>query len=394
MTYTETHKVTLIKPAQRQLQDKVVNNNLSDLLESVQTKALSVRGWTVAGDPSAKEYQAWGQSKSNAWERISAYRTTDYRGYEHVYKMYLSISYYREDGKTPEPNELGSILRTIAVRVTQPKFGKWTLKEVDGAEYVLPDTEGASYSTDDIGYAPVEMPADWDSHFSHLFGLDPHITRIRRALEAGIMSGWNNRYHCALVGPPGCGKSDISQSIKRALGEDAVLEFDATATTAAGAIKELSEREILPRILIVEEIEKADQKAMQFLLSVLDLRSQIRKTTARNTIVRDTKLFAIATVNDVPLFQSLQAGALASRFSNTITFKRPSREQLRMILEREVEKVGGNPLWINPTLDYCDKANINDPRSVTAHCMCGRDMLLTGEYEAMMEATTSEREEP
>jgi hypothetical protein len=373
VSVSETHQIVLVKPAQRQLRPQVIDNNITSLLGSVNNKSLKVRGWTVAS--TATECDSWSKETVLVDD-----------GSEYIYSMYLTVSYQRDDDKQPGNNDLASILRNINIRASQPAFGKWTLDKVNGTQYVVADT-GDVVSADLLGYAEVELPEDWSEHFDHLFGLDAHVTRVLRALEAGVMSGWNNRYHVALVGPPGCGKSDICQSIKRALGEDAVMEFDATATTAAGAIKELTEREILPRVLLVEEIEKADEKALAFLLSVLDLRSEIRKTTARATIQRDTKLFAICTVNNVELFKRLQAGALASRFANKVWFKRPSREQLALILTREVERMNGDPAWINPTLDYCDAKGITDPRQVIAICLCGREMLVTGEYQKMLAAT-------
>lgn len=385
MTYTETHKIVLTKLAQRNLQEKVIEGNITSLLASINNKSLAVRGWTVDRDKRTSEYS---YRPSRSWrQRIAGYQTDA----EYIYEMYLTVTFERADDKKPDNNELAAILRKIHTRAQQPSFGKWALESCDDEKYVpVNDGESAGINADLLGYADIAIPENWGEHFDHLYGLDSHIARIRRALEAGIMSNWNNRYHCALVGPPGCGKSDICRSIKRALGEDAVLEFDATATTAAGAMKELAEREILPRILLVEEIEKADEKAMSFLLSVLDLRSEIRKVTARTTIQRDTKLFAIATVNDVPLFQKLQAGALESRFANKLWFKRPTREQLSMILTREVDKVDGDPEWITPTLDYCDDAGITDPRTVTAICLCGREMLITGEYQKMLAETTTD----
>jgi MoxR-like ATPase len=168
------------------------------------------------------------------------------------------------------------------------------------------------------------------------------------------------------------------------------MEYDATATTAAGAIKDLAEREILPRVLVVEEIEKADEKALAFLLALCDLRGEIRKTTARATIQRDTKVFVIATVNNVDLFEKVLAGALASRFANKIYFKRPSRDTLAMILDREVAKVDGDEAWIKPTLDYCDDRDITDPRQVIALTLTGADMWLSGEYQTMLADTSQE----
>jgi MoxR-like ATPase len=255
----------------------------------------------------------------------------------------------------------------------------------------MPDDDDGVGTTDDlIGYSDVNIPDDWDDSFQHLYGLDSHIQRVRTALEAGVNSGWRNRFHAALIGPPGCGKSDICESLKQALGEDAVMKLDATATTAAGAIKELSEREILPRVIVIEEIEKAPEASMSFLLGVLDQRSEIRKVTARQTVQRDTKLLAFATVNDVALFRKLQAGALASRFPNTIFFQRPTRETLALILTREVAKIEGNAEWIGPTLDYCADRDITDPRKVISLCLCGMDGWLDGTYAKMLDDTSED----
>ena len=381
--YKEEHLLVLEKPALRNLQKKVIEKNINELLASVNTRAMSNRGWVLDKVDSAGIYpgQPWKQSK--------APRNMDA---EYLYELHLRLCYSREDDRKPESGNLRSLLNTIYTRAIQIGFGKWELTTVDNEKYVKPGENGDSDAKNAfLGYADVVIPDDWDDNFSHLFGLDSHIARVKRAIEAAMLSNWSNRYHCALVGPPGCGKSDICQSLKRALGDDAVLEFDATATTAAGAIKELAERETLPRILLVEEIEKADEKSMSFLLAALDLRGEIRKTTARGNVQRDTKLLAIATVNDIPLFERLQAGALASRFANKLWFKRPSKEQLTLILKREIAKVeGGSNRWVKPTLDYClNRDNpITDPRAVTAICLCGREMLLNGEYQKMLEDTS------
>jgi hypothetical protein len=382
MAYHEAHLITFAKPAKRNLRANVIESNATSLISSILTKSLKVRGWEFETD-----------TVRGTDGTFFARRDTDDENTPYVFQMFWSITFNREDGKEPNSNEFAAILRTLAQRSSSPAFGAWTLAEVDGKPYIMPgddDEISSNINADLIGYADVEVPDEWDKNFAHLYGLDPHIKRIKGAIEAGIMSDWRNRFHCALVGPPGCGKSDISQSIKRALGEDAVMEYDATATTAAGAIKDLSEREILPRVLIVEEIEKADEKALSFLLALCDLRGEIRKTTARNTIQRETKLLVIATVNDVPLFDKLQAGALSSRFANKIWFKRPSRETLAMILTREVAKIDGDPIWIGPTLDYCEDHGISDPRQVIALCLCGREMLVTGEYQKMLADTAED----
>lgn len=378
ITPTTTHKLLLTKNAVRALQDKVIEGNVSNLLASVNTRAINVRGWVLRIDPIFP--------LSSTWRR----RDSAEKGFTYRYEMFLAIDYTSD--RTPEPNELDRIIRTLSTRCGQPQFGRWELAEVDAQPWsATPEAEVVK--DDALGYAPVVIPADFEEHFSHLYGLDSHITMVKRAVEAGLITNWSNRSHCVLVGPPGCGKSDLSQSLKRALGEEAVMELDATSTTRAGAEKELTEREVLPRILIIEEIEKAEEKTMSFLLSLMDQRAEIRKTTARASVVRDTKCFVIATVNDQDLFRKLQAGALSSRFSNVIHFDRPSREQLAMILTREVQRIDGDLAWVQPTLDYCEDQGITDPRRVTTICLCGREMLLTGEYQKLLKDTGARKGE-
>ena len=45
---------------------------------------------------------------------------------------------------------------------------------------------------------------------------------------------------------------------------------------------------------------------------------------------------------------------------------------------------------MDPTLDYCEQQGITDPRQVTALCLCGREMLITGEYQKMLADTERE----
>jgi hypothetical protein len=375
----EVHNLILTKLAERTLQTKAIEKQLDFLIKGANNRSLAVQGWEIEAD----SIERWDGQPGPAWrQRDDLSGNAVYK-----YEMYLKVTYSSRTDKAPDKNILRAICFGISTKAAQPIGGSWTLSMMDGEEYVRPDENNIPLSNDFIGYTEINIPDNYEDHFSHLFGLESHTARIKRAMEAGLLSKWEHRLHCALIGPPGCGKSDICGTIKRMLGEEAVLEFDATATTAAGAIKELAEREILPRVLVVEEIEKADEKALTFLLAVLDLRSEIRKTTARATIQRDTKLFAIATVNNVDLFKRLNAGALASRFANQIYFKRPNRDQLEMILQREVLKVNGDFAWIAPTLDWSEKMDITDPRMCISICMCGRDLLNTGEYQKMMEDT-------
>lgn len=375
MPHSEQHTITFTRDMDRAIQQKSFTNSVNSLLSSISTKSLNNRGWSfcdvmgslteVDGGETARRYQ---------WE------------------MQIDFAH---PTNVPASTEFAGILYTLYGRAMTPAFGRWNLTHVDGTEYQPPsDDEQVSSKIDKdlIGYADCTIPEDWPVHFEHLYGLEAHIFRVRSAITAAIQSNFANRFNVVLVGPPGCGKSDIANSVKAALGEDAVMAFDATSTTAAGMIKELSERDILPRVIVFEEIEKATEASMQPLLGMLDQRAEVRKLTARGAIQRDTKILAIATVNDYALFQKLQAGALSSRFSNVVHFSRPSRETLAMILHREVTKVNGDAAWVKPALDFCEENNIDDPRQVISICLCGQNDLLTGEYQKMMEATSLQAE--
>lgn len=199
------------------------------------------------------------------------------------------------------------------------------------------------------------------------------------------MSNWQQRANIALIGPPACGKSDICKSLKKLLGDEAVLEFDGTSTTMAGAQQNLAEREVLPRVMLIEEIEKAPETALPWLLSILDLRGEVRKTTARGNILREVHMVGICTVNNQEVFDKLASGALSSRFSLPLHFQRPPREILWKILHREVTKISGDDAWIEPVLDYAEKRGISDPRKLIAICLTGREKLLSGEYQKMLD---------
>jgi hypothetical protein len=391
MSYSEKHRIILVKLSKRHLNDETKNSNLTALITSVITKSRRVAGWNMT--------PVMNKGGTPFTEMDAGVKEVD-AGFKYVTSMTVALDYSRDDGKRPGAFEMASILKVIYDRASTPAFGNWTLSQVEYefgtfSSYIPPDAEGGTEvpaDAEEIGYAEFNLPDaasdEWQEAFAHLFGLDYHIAQIHDALSGSRDCAWKFRFNCALIGAPGCGKSDIAGTVKKVLGDEAVMEFDATAMTAAGAIKELSERDILPRVLIVEEIEKADEKSLSFLLAMCDLRGEIRKVTARTNLQRDTKVFVIATVNDDEKFRTIQSGALFSRFSNKIYFDRPTRDHLALILNREVSKLpNGNPEWITHTLDYCETQGITDPRTVISICLCGRDKLITGEYQKMLTAT-------
>jgi hypothetical protein len=125
------------------------------------------------------------------------------------------------------------------------------------------------------------------------------------------------------------------------------------------------------------------------LLGIADQRGEINKTTARGEVQKAVKCLCIATVNDYDLFQRLQSGALNSRFSNKVFFKRPPREISMRILRREIAKVEGDQEWAEPALDYCETHGIVDVREMISICLCGADGLLDDSFQKMMDETGS-----
>jgi hypothetical protein len=365
----ETHTITFARTMDRALQAKSYRRSVDSLIDSIATKSRTTKGWSF-------EENINGLIEDN-----------EYHEDGHRYSWTLNVA-FNHPSNTPDRYELDSIAFTLYGRAMTPAFGRWTLASVDGKPYDPPSEDDANITTkEDIGYADCSIPGNWDEHFEHLYGLDAQIRRVKNAITAAITSKFRNRFNVVLVGPPGCGKSDIALSMKAALGDDAVWSFDATAITAAGLIKRFDTADILPRIVVFEEVEKASKDALQPLLGILDQRGEVRKTTARGDVQRDTRCLTICTVNNYELFQSMQAGALHSRHPNRVFFKRPSRTTLSMILHREVAKVDGDVEWVKPALDFCEANGIDDPREVIAHCLCGGDGLLDGSYQADMAAT-------
>lgn len=373
------HRIVLTKDSQRHLNgDSIVTNQIPHIMGAV-SAAMRVKGWNIAPMTIDEASMVSWYEAPLLDDSANNYRT----------ELYFTVTH---DGETPPTaSEIKAIAKTMHTRASNPLGGRWQLSLIDGTPYVVKD--GETLSTKDFtAYAECDIPMDYETHFDHLYGLESHVARLRGALEVAIMSQFTNRYHVALIGPPGCGKSDICETLADIMPDGSVMKFDATATTAAGAIKQLDEAEILPRILVVEEIEKINAEAMSFLLALMDMRGEIRKTTARATINKDAKILVVATVNNHQLFDGMLAGALSSRFANKLWFHRPSEDVLARILAREIAKLDGDNEWIAPVVQYAKEKNINDPRMLCALCLCGRDGWLDGTFVKMLADTDKPQE--
>lgn len=234
---------------------------------------------------------------------------------------------------------------------------------------------------------------DATPYFSHLYERNAQISVVLSAVAAAKSTRFAHRFHSVLFGEPGCGKTAITSALAKMIGEENVLRFDGPSCTKAGLENFFLEGDDIsgPKIMIFEEIEKADGDAHKVLLSMLDERSEVRKTTGdEGQRVQDVKVLCLATVNNMTLFNKLYAGALSSRFTHKIQCPRPTRKGLENILKREVNKCGGDEAWIAPALDYVLNVECTtDPRRAIAVCLSGRERLLTGAYQKALRSIAS-----
>jgi hypothetical protein len=354
------HVLTLFKWAERSLREDAIRNQLNHAVDRSLSGGRG-RVWS-AGKPKVEREEANG-------------------GYRYT----ATVNFWRE-GRSVTPDveaKQFDRIRDIAKRATGGRG--WAMNgDAEKVERTPKADQGPA------SYAEVKVNLDPSGgYFSHLYDLDPQIGVVLSAVEEYERSQFENRFHTVLYGEPACGKTEILRGLSRMVGPDAVMHFDATSTTSAGAKQLLTEAAQVPPILCIEEIEKADETSLRWLLGVLDYRAEVRALKYRAGLVsKQVKLLCLATVNDFALFNKMMDGALASRFSNKVYCPRPSVATLTMILEREVKKAGGNTKWIKPALEWCMKEEkTNDPRRIITVCLCGRDKLLSGDYQKMLKAT-------
>ncbi len=309
-----------------------------------------------------------------------------------MWKWSKTIKFERSRGfASTKDSQWAKIVSAIDEKSRSSVYGKfpWKIKSAsDLLGITTKKNKESKKSNQPKDYGQIEL--EKNGFFDHIYERKHHVNIVYSALEAFKDSNMRNRFHCVLHGPPGCGKSDILISVSKMLGpeNEAFIKFDATSMTEAGVSKLLLESDFIPPVLIVEEIEKAPENHLRWLLGILDHRAEIRRTNFRiGNKARNVKMLCLATVNDLNLFKNSMSGALASRFAHEIYCPRPSRAVMEKILLREVERINGDTNWIEPTLSYCiDDKGLDDPRKVIPICLCGREKLLTGEYQKSLNA--------
>lgn len=386
-TLTVEHVVVLEKQAGRQIDERKAAQHIDTITTSAMTTERMKRGWST-------------YYPSTSGEPFFEVTGSGSKGY--VYSVKVAVKCVPSRLRTTIGQEFDNITASMDAKAKLPAF-RWRVAEIDGTPYIPHDESAIQIDADEeVGYAPFELPPFevWRANFEGiLYGMEDYIEIIYRALETAVKSQWRDRINIALIGPPACGKSHLCKIIASILGQEATVEYDATSTTMAGAQGELGAREEMPRVMIIEEIEKAPESSLPWLLSILDLRGEIKKTTARKNIDKTVKLIGICTVNSEEKFKALASGALASRFALPLYFERAPRDVLWSILNREVKGIdGGDESWIEPAIDFAEALNAKDsnvltvdPRRLIAICLTGREKLLTGDFQRMYLRTMPQR---
>lgn len=223
--------------------------------------------------------------------------------------------------------------------------------------------------------------------FSDLYDIGPQIRTVLSAIKRAVDTNGASRNHSVLYGEPGCGKTSTLRAVEKLLGPGSVLHLDATSTTKAGIEKLFfSELKQYPRLVFLEEAEKAPEEGLKIWLGALDDRGELRKVNFRQTQIREIQILFFCTANNKRAFDNMmgtgsgEPGALSSRCVNEIQFPRPAESTLRKILEKEIDQKGGRKEWITPCLDIARELKVADPRKVKAF-LTGGDRLLDGTYQ-------------
>lgn len=390
MAITENYDLILTRAVKRATGDAKLSKQATDI-QKVINASRRVAGWSLEPNYVGPEAPSTASEKFAGPNGLMAWSTIGEPG-AYTQELYLTLSYHNDGNEAPKQNVLDVIINGIADTASKPATGNWTLSMVGDQEFEPfdPDVIGALKNDESLEYAPVVLPENLEAKFSdHLYGVEAQTARLLAKVRAFVRDDFESRMHAVLIGRPGCGKTDMVKTLMAAIGEECFVEFDRTATTGAGAIKELDEVEVLPRFLFLDEGEKTTDTASNFMLSLLDDRTEIHKVTARKKIQRQIKLMAIACVNDEEDWNRLCKGALASRFGEPIYFNPPDHAMLRKILEREIVKVnGGSDAWIDPCLTYCLQRGWDQPRKVIALLKEGAEGWLDGSFQKVMDATT------
>jgi hypothetical protein len=382
----------------RNLKIRVRREKIADQINWLVSRALSSnrgRGWVVLSDNiqgpienkegysfvvslSLKKIkgQLNGSVEYNQWQNIKAMFERCVNSTKFVNNPW-KVRFSDQDTEIESPDFFEKKENTIEDLIPAvPTFVESSEKEFDWQDYNFPD---------EILYD--ENALSEHSAFSDLYDIGPQIRTVLSAIKRAVETNGKSRYHSVLYGEPGCGKTSTLRAVEKLFGQGSVLHLDATSTTKAGIEKLFfSELKQYPKLVFLEEAEKASEEGLKIWLGALDDRGELRKINFRQTQIRQIEILFFCTANNKRAFDNMmgtgsgEPGALSSRCVNEIQFPRPTEATLRKILEKEIKTKGGNIDWVAPCLSLADELDVSDPRKVKAF-LTGGDRLLDGSFQ-------------
>lgn len=238
---------------------------------------------------------------------------------------------------------------------------------------------------------PVLTESVFSSYFGDIYEREAHIRVIHDSVQMFVESGGKRRSHVLLHGKPAAAKTSIFERFKLWYEEksewERIIFVDGPTLTKAGFEKWIMGQAgegTLPEIIVIEEIEKQNVDNLLSLLSVMQSGYLMRTNAHVGKVRCSVPTIIWATCNDETILRNFRNGALWSRFSHKWECQRPGPNLTKKILEREVQLINGNPLWVDKVMEIvqhprCPLDDKGDIREIIA-LLDGRNRLLDGSY--------------
>src|SRR5690349_7669588 len=185
-TEVQNHVIHISKEAGRTLADDVIQKFVDQMISAVNTSGRIQRGWKLSLRPVAEG--------STEWYRIE-YLTQSMTG-PRKYHLFFDLTgkNTKSDGER-ESRDAATVLDAKGASFGGKPF---VVDAIDGekweqsAESRKAGIRGEGGS-DIVGYAPFNLPDNWSTYFTHLFGLDAQIRRVIKTVKLAEETDFRKR---------------------------------------------------------------------------------------------------------------------------------------------------------------------------------------------------------